>query len=284
MRKHYLLPGLALIGGILGFALRRWQLASAYLPDTQLFVPRAPATLALLGVLAVVLLALLVLSRGLPPQKDFLPAFRCPSAGFMTLLAISGFLVLGAGVLGFLRGTQLLSLWRLYPDSSVQLSWPLMQLVCAFLCLPAGLALLALGKCGYRDTLSSPALRLAPFPAFAGLVWVLSTHLLHGIDPVLMRYGFLLAAAALLTLAHYEAAAFLFHRCRPGRMVAYSLSGTVLGLTALADLPAFFDVLMVAGLSLSALTLSWALLHRPIDPPLPGRMPSGAMEEHSDET
>ena len=47
MRKDIFLPALAVAGGAAGFFLRRWQLASAYLPETGLFVHGAPATLAL---------------------------------------------------------------------------------------------------------------------------------------------------------------------------------------------------------------------------------------------
>ena len=39
MRKDILLPCLALGGGGAGFLLRRQQLASAYVPETGLFVP-----------------------------------------------------------------------------------------------------------------------------------------------------------------------------------------------------------------------------------------------------
>ena len=43
MRKDIFLPALAVAGGAAGFFLRRWQLASAYLPETGLFVHGAPA-------------------------------------------------------------------------------------------------------------------------------------------------------------------------------------------------------------------------------------------------
>ena len=52
MRKNIILPALAVAGGAAGFLLRRWQLASAYQPETGLFVPGAPATWALLGLTA----------------------------------------------------------------------------------------------------------------------------------------------------------------------------------------------------------------------------------------
>ena len=52
MRKDLFLPGLAVAGGIAGFGVRRWQLASAYNPDTQLFSPGAAATWVLLALIA----------------------------------------------------------------------------------------------------------------------------------------------------------------------------------------------------------------------------------------
>ena len=77
-RKDIALPGLALAGGLLCFGLRRWQLASAFHPETGLFTHGAPATWALLALTAALLLALFLLVRGerVGPD-DFLPAFSC---------------------------------------------------------------------------------------------------------------------------------------------------------------------------------------------------------------
>ena len=56
MRKDITLPILALAGGAAGFLLRRWQLASAYLPETGLFLRGAPSTYALAGLFALLAL------------------------------------------------------------------------------------------------------------------------------------------------------------------------------------------------------------------------------------
>ena len=47
-------------GALAAAALRRWQLASAYLPETGLFVHGAPATLALLALTGLLALAFLL--------------------------------------------------------------------------------------------------------------------------------------------------------------------------------------------------------------------------------
>ena len=63
MRKDIILPALALTGGLAGFLLRRWQLASAYLPEAGLLVRGAPATFVLLGLIALLALVFLALDR-----------------------------------------------------------------------------------------------------------------------------------------------------------------------------------------------------------------------------
>ena len=93
MRKNIILPALAVAGGAAGFLLRRWQLASAYQPDTGLFVHGAPATGALLGLTALLMVVFLVLvCKRREGLDDFLPAFGSPSVGQMTVLAAAGLL------------------------------------------------------------------------------------------------------------------------------------------------------------------------------------------------
>ena len=64
MRKDILLPGVAVVGGAAGFLLRRWELSTAFEPDTGLPVAGAPATWALIALTVVVAAVLAVLCRG----------------------------------------------------------------------------------------------------------------------------------------------------------------------------------------------------------------------------
>ena len=132
MRKDILLPGLAVGGGAVGFILRRWQWASAYDAESQLFRSGAVSTLVLLGVLVLLSALLLVLSAGGAKPNEFLPAFFCPSPMYMAGMAASGFLFFGAGLLGLLGGAELLSLSRSVPEL-VPVSYPLTHLLCALL-------------------------------------------------------------------------------------------------------------------------------------------------------
>ena len=280
--KHILLPLIALFSGAAGFALRRWQLAVAYNAETELFLSGAVPTMALLLLLAVTLVVIFVLIQGGEAHHDFLPAFRAPSTMHMTALTMAAFLFLGSGVLGMLEGMQQLNLWRSAPGAYV-LTYPAALLLCSVLCFPAGLACLTLGKGIYRETLSHSASFMACFPPLAGLVWLFATHLNHGTDPVLMRYGFSLAAAVFLTLAHYYVAGFFFDLCHTRRALFFSLSGVSLGLTALADLSGYYVMALTAAFVLSALTWSCALLRNVYGPPWPERMPIGANEEEDEE-
>ena len=275
MRKDIALPALALAGGAAGFLLRRWQLASAYLPETGLFVRGAPATCTLLLLMALLALVFLLMIRkkgeGL---DDFLPAFASPGVGQMTVLAAAGILLFAAGILGMRDGFLALRLWQAAPEM-YQLSTSVSQLLAGTLCVPAGLGVLHMGKMAYRGELSGAGCFVAPFPALAGLVWLFCTHLQHGIEPVLMKYCFTLAAALLLTLAHYYIAGFLFGRPHVRRTVFCALLGVVLGITSLADGPGLYTAAATAAFSLSALGFARALLGGP----WPERMPQEEQEK-----
>lgn len=289
MRKDIALPVLAVAGGAGGFLLRRWQIASAYVPETGLFVRGAPATWALMLLTALLVLALLLLVQEKGAQEgpeDFLPAFGCPEAGQMTVLAAAGLLLLAAGALGLKNGLTSLQLWREMPEA-YQLSAPASQLLTGLLCIPAGLGVVFLGRMAYRGEMNDAACVLASFPALMGVVWLFSFHLENGTEPVLMKYGFRMAAICLLTLAHYNIAAFLFGRPHRRRTAFLALMGAAMGILSLADRPGLFETAGLLALSLSALGFSKALLRSTFGPPWPRRLMPDRMppteEEHPEE-
>lgn len=285
MKKDIVLPGLAAAGGGLGFALRRWQLSSAFHGETGLFTHGAPATYALLGLTALLLLLLLALLWGKPEQpSDFLPAFGCPQAGQMTVLAAAGLLLLAAGLLWLKDGLGQLQLWQLTPDlerQPTQFTLAVTQLLTGLLCLPSGLAVLLLGRAAYRGGLPDLARRLSPLPTFTGLAWTFSVHMANGTQPILMRYGFTLAAAISFTLAHYYFAGFLFDRPAVRRALFFALAGVVLGLTSLADFPSLATAALTLSLALSALGFARALLGNAYGPGWPQPEPTAPNDENN---
>lgn len=272
MRKDFALPGLAVAGGLAGFALRWWQLEAAYNPDTQLFLPGHPASWALVLLSGALALVFLLSTRFQRCPEDFLPAFRCPTDIHKALTAAAGFLFLGAGVLGLQEGMNQLALWRAFPGARL-VTYPLALLLGAALCFPTGVGVLLLGRDACRGILSRSASALAPFAPLTGLIWLFTCHLGHGTDPVLMRYGWTLAAAALFTLAHYGSTGFLFGQRRPRCTAFCALLGISVGILSLGSRPrglgsfslscrpTWYTILLTAAFTLSALAQVRALLH-----------------------
>ena len=276
MRKCDRLPLIAALCGILGFFLRRWQYSSAYLPEEQLFRRGSPVTPVLLVLGAALAVALVFLVRDAGRPGDFLSAFRCPLPLHMAVMAASAFLLMGGGLLTIRDGASALALWRI---AGGDFHLPLFQLVQGILSIPAGLALLLMGRAAYRKDLTRPVFALAPLLGFSGLVWLLTVHLTHGIDPEILRFAPGLLAAALLTLAHYFAVSFLFGRYRPRSFAYCALLGAALGITSLADIPSPGDAALTAAFSLSALAEVRALLYNASGAPWPEDLSAGAEED-----
>lgn len=282
MRKDIVLPGLAVLGGALGFGLRKWQWASGYDPGTQLFLHGHPASYALAALFLLLAAAFLLLARNARGPETAAAAFRCPAPWYMTLMAAAAILFLGAGVLGLLEGMEQLTLCRLDPESHV-MTYPIALLLCALLSFAAGPSTLLVGKSLYRGNQAPNDSLWAVFPAIAALAWLFTTHLAHSTDPVLTRYGFSLAAAVLLLLSHYNAAAFHHGRPHPRQTTFCALLGVSLGLVSLADSLSPFQLALTAAFILSALASVSALLHNVFGPPWPQHLLDAREEDGEDE-
>ena len=263
MGKRVLFPALALLGGGVGLVLRRWQWLSAYDRETELFIEGMPATCALLALLAVLAVDLLVSAKKLKQEEINLP-LACTDPLYMCLMAAGAFLFMGAGVFGLMEGMELMEEYR--AGVAMMASYPGALLLCGGLCLVSGVCTLVVGKAAYRPGTTPGAGLCAAIPPFAMLAWLFATHQEHATDPVLMRYGIYLAAAALLMLAHYDVAAFYQNHRHSRRFLFCALMGTVLALTAMADGLTVFQMAMAAACALSGLGQCYALLSPADDP------------------
>ena len=248
MRKDIALPVLALAGGGACLALRRWQLAAALDPETELF-RSVPATPVLIGVLALLALLFLVLIQGGGKPEDYPAAFRCPSSLYMTLVTAGSLLLLAAAALGTLGFFRAFQLWR---DGLGQ-GLPVMELLAAVLCIPSALP------------------------------WLVGIYQEYSRDPVVLRFADMILAVVCAVLALYFAASFAFRHPRPRLCLFFSLMGIVLNLEALANGQSLFFTALTAAAVLVLLAQSWALLRTCFGPAWPeclleDRMPSGALE------
>ena len=241
MRKDIALPVLALAGGGACLALRRWQLAAALDPETELF-RSVPATPVLIGVLALLALLFLVLIQGGGKPEDYPAAFRCPSSLYMTLVTAGSLLLLAAAALGTLGFFRAFQLWR---DGLGQ-GLPVMELLAAVLCIPSAAALMILGRGHYRGGLPACYPGLTTLPGYAALPWLVGIYQEYSRDPVVLRFADMILAVVCAVLALYFAASFAFRHPRPRLCLFFSLMGIVLNLEALANGQSLFFTALTA--------------------------------------
>lgn len=258
MRNHFILPAAALVAGAAGFVLRLRQWSTCYDPLEERFVSGSAIGMAVVLIFAVFAVMFLVASLKCAPKEQKFPLV-CGDPLFMMLMAAGGFLFFGAGALGLLEGMELMQLWR-SGLITVAASYPAALLLCGGLSLVSGICVLVMGKYAYRPAEGKSASLPAVLPPFALLVWLFATHQAHATDPILMGYGVYLAAAALLTLAHYDAAGFYHGQRHVRRFLFCTLMGTTLAVASFGDGLSYFQMAMAAACALSALGHAYALL------------------------
>ena len=227
MKKHILLPLLALAGGSAGLVLHRWELSLAADTATGLLNSGQPAT-AVLAVLAIALAAALaLLCRGGSAPKDWRDGLRCPLSGWVALMVAAALLLLACGGLTVSSAIQRLALWRMDPDRN---TLPIMDGLLALSCLPAALAVLKLGQGGYRGSLTQEDRWMTALPGYAAVFWAVSTYQQNAISPYPMQYAWATLSCVCLLLAFYFFAAGAFGARLSGLFPLFALIGIVLDL------------------------------------------------------
>ena len=265
MKKHMLLPLLALAGGGVGLVLHRWELSLAADEATGLLNSGQPAT-AVLAVLVIALTAALaLLCRGGSAPKDWRDGLRCPLSGWTALMVAAALLLLACGGLTVSSAVQRLALWRMDPDRN---TLPIMDGLLALSCLPAALAVLKLGQGGYRGSLTREDRWMTALPGYAAVFWAVSTYQQNAISPYPMQYVWAILSCVCLLLAFYFFAAGAFGARFSGLFPLFALVGIVLDLAAMGD-PELTrpELLQRAAFLLTALGLVCPALRARFGPP-----------------
>ena len=255
MRKEIILPVVAVVCGGAGFALRRWELATAFEAGTGLPIPGAAATLALAGFSLLTAAVLALLCRGkYPAFSGYGPAFRAKGN---TLYAMAGilaaFLLLGGGAL-MLTG----------PVLGGELVYT--RLITGALAVAAGLCAAVTVRDNYRGTqVPKYSFRLL-MPAYAFCVWLIAAYQVRAGDPVRLDYVYELFAIITGLLGLYGAASFSFARGRLFPTCLFSLLGVYFSLVTLADGHRLSELLLYAFTILYLLTNTVTLLHNAARP------------------
>ena len=275
MRKELVLPVTAIVGGAIGFFLRRLELATAFEPDTGLPIEGMPVTWALIALSAAVAVVLLLLCLGVGKgfEGGYDQAFRARDAApYMMGMTAGAFLTAAAGVL------LLLKLPRLYAEASLETSgFPMFSLVpmvlLAVLCLCSAWSVLMLGKNNYRGEEKGRYSAWLLIPAYTCCMWLIVSYQEHSGDPIILDYVYQLFSVIAAVLGCYFLSGFGFGRSRPAAAAFFSAEAMYFALVTLADAhePAF--LLLYAGCFFYFAASSVALLYnlgRPLGPRMPG--------------
>ena len=275
MRKELVLPVTAIVGGAIGFFLRRLELATAFEPDTGLPIEGMPVTWALIALSAAVAVVLLLLCLGVGKgfEGGYDQAFRARDAApYMMGMTAGAFLTAAAGVL------LLLKLPRLYAEASLETSgFPMFSLVpmvlLAVLCLCSAWSVLMLGKNNYRGEEKGKYSAWLLIPAYTCCMWLIVSYQEHSGDPIILDYVYQLFSVIAAVLGCYFLSGFGFGRSRPAAAAFFSAEAMYFALVTLADAhePAF--LLLYAGCFFYFAASAVALLYnlgRPLGPRMPG--------------
>ena len=275
MRKELVLPVTAIVGGAIGFFLRRLELATAFEPDTGLPIEGMPVTWALIALSAAVAVVLLLLCLGVGKgfEGGYDQAFRARDAApYMMGMTAGAFLTAAAGVL------LLLKLPRLYAEASLETSgFPMFSLVpmvlLSVLCLASAWSMLMLGKNNYRGEEKGRYSAWLLIPAYTCCMWLIVSYQEHSGDPIILDYVYQLFSVIAAVLGCYFLSGFGFGRSRPAAAAFFSAEAMYFALVTLADThePAF--LLLYAGYFFYFAASTVALLFnlgRPLGPRMPG--------------
>lgn len=284
MRKEFLLPALALGGGLAGLALRLWELSSAFEADTGLPVAGAPATLVLAGFSAAVLLALVLLCRGTGRgfQGSYDEAFQAAgSIPYLTVMVAAAFLMAGSGVLLLAQAGGVLS-ESLAASAGTGLGlsglFQLLlsvgrELLLAILALASAASLFLLGKNNYKGEGKGERSGCLLTPAYTACVWLIVSYLDHSGDPIVLDYVYQLFAVVAAVLGSYFLAGFGYQRPKGFPAAFFSLAAMYFCLVTLADRHTPAELLLYVGYFLyfaGSVHVLLAHLARPLGPRMPG--------------
>lgn len=267
MRKEIILPGLAVGGGIAGFFLRRWELATAFEPDTGLPIPHATATWALILLTLVVAAALLVLARG--KHRPFAGGYDAAFAAkgntvYIMAVVLSAFLLLASAVFNFLGiGEAYAAAVALFRQTSQgnPVFTVLPRVLLGALSAASFLCVLASGRNNYRGEGKGRFSFTLLMPAYAACLWLIAAYQARAGDPVRQDYIYELFAIIAGVLGLYFIAGFAFERAKVFRAAAFSLMGVYFSIVTLADGHGLYITLLYGFLILYLCANTVALLY-----------------------
>lgn len=222
MLKSVLLPLLAVIGGLGGFFLRRWELATAF-ESTGLVTPWTAATVTLIVLSFALALAFILLCR--KPKNElttYNDGFSAQGSWlYLAVMALASACLLVAALLGL---------------KAEFFSWPrsILRLLLWVLCIASFFCTLRIALNNFRRAAGKYSTALL-IPAYTLCLWLVSSYQKYAADPVILDYVYELLAIICSLLGLYFTAAFSFAKPKFRLCAVFSLAGIYFSIVTLAD-------------------------------------------------
>lgn len=232
MKRTMTMPAATAALALVGFALRKWHLATAWEMGTGFTIPGAPANWAMWGFLAASALALFLLARMEKGEFfGYLSAFQSPMKFWAVLnAAAGGITAIGGFVWLAERRTE---------------GWLEVALGIAFILSGGAMARLGLVHQRKREVRE---LVVALIPGYAACLWLVEVYQRNTAHPELMDYVIYLLGVVAAIMAFYTMAGFSFEKkARPKRFCWYAGMAVALLFTDLADVRSWGTALVEVG-------------------------------------
>lgn len=217
MMKHKLfLPLFVLAAGVLGAWLRAWNMGTGYELGTGLPIGGNvyfTALLALSGVFAVFVFFFAARYRQFKGHT-FERAFRCIFPAYKVLSAVSGGIMILAGVYGAystvnnMRSDYIQTITPVFP-----------AVILCGLTILTGVSIIVLTSAQSKFEISEGSAMCSLVPLFWACFDLFMTYRENGANPVLAAYAFELLAAIAIMYAFYAMASFLYSKGNPPRFL-----------------------------------------------------------------
>lgn len=230
MRKSIVLPGVAVVGGLVGLWIRWLYLTQGFQAVTGIPISGSPTLWAMILVVVAVVVIPLVLSRGKHQVFD-----RCYTGAFASdrLPCLSG--MLAGAVLLAVSGFLALALWGSSPLTgegrrSISIVWAGMGILC--LLAAAGIFFVTKKMRQGQPILTAWVVA----PGFACCLWVMANyHQTWAEEPILGHYLVPMLAAVLSMIACFLLAGFAFDKGRVPVTQTVCVATAALNIMSLAD-------------------------------------------------
>lgn len=243
LKKSLKLCGFTVVMGIFGAFLRWLQNVNIYEPDTGLAIPGSPYSysLVLFAVLFAILLFVWVRSyRDIGFSSDYPEVYSGTLPGSKIAAYVIGALIAAGGLITVYRAVST-------SKTAFDLILGLFGLVCA------GGMTSFIASAGTAKKKSSGVFGAAATVFFL-CFWLIASYKYSASDPVIWHFAPRLLTISSTVLAFYYIAGFVFNKPRPLASLYFSLLGTFLCLTVLADSYPLGEQLITVGF-LAAMTL-----------------------------